>query len=411
MLLREMTSSAFAHSFKRFAQLAVAGLALAGLAACGGGGSSTPAATAPTTPTTPTPTPDIPITPAPATDHPNTLAAAVVVAAGATVEGSIDPADDVDFFKLQLTDPGTVTFWTTGEADTAIGLLDGEGNDLSPTVSGGRVSKATSLDEVFARVSGQDGSTGPYALHNTLASAAEDRYPNTEEAAVVIAAGAAVEGFISPVNDVDVFKLPLTVPPGKVVTFWTTGELDPEIALFGWGEDEGDGSPDSANLHENLTFSKEGRRVSVATALDEVFVRVQKHGSTGPYTLHNTIADVQLVGCLTGSVDREDPFKTGTEYCYFQVPYPGGDDGCRITGLPAVSQCPTTAAAYEYVTSCYGSLAVSTVGHLLATYRYQRAQRDDDGTAYLQRQRELCTSGSGRRIFTIHQQREYTPSR
>ena len=68
MLLREMTSSALAHSFKRFAQCAVAGLALAGLAACGGGGSSTPAATAPTTPTPSTPTPstppEIPITPA-----------------------------------------------------------------------------------------------------------------------------------------------------------------------------------------------------------------------------------------------------------------------------------------------------------------------------------------------------------
>ena len=55
MLLREMTSYAFAHSFKRFAQCAVAGLALAGLAACGGGGSSTPARTAPTPMEDPTP--------------------------------------------------------------------------------------------------------------------------------------------------------------------------------------------------------------------------------------------------------------------------------------------------------------------------------------------------------------------
>ena len=192
MLLREMTSSAYAHSFKRFAQLAVAGLALAGLAACGGGGgSSTPAATTPTTPTPSTP-PEIPVTPAPATDHPNTLAAAVVVAAGATVEGSIDSSDDVDFFKVQLTDPGTVTFWTTGEADTVITLLDGDGNDLSAAAgsvssrpagggaglvtaaadtanSAGRVSVTTGLDEVFARVSGrQGGSTGDYSLHNEV---------------------------------------------------------------------------------------------------------------------------------------------------------------------------------------------------------------------------------------------------
>ena len=164
-MLREMTDSAFAHSFKRFAQLAVVGLALAGLAACGGGGSSTPAKTTPTP--TPTPPPEIPITPA-ATDHPNTLAEAVVIAAGATVEGSIGSPDDVDFFKLQLTDPGTVTFWTTGEVDTAIALLDGEGADLSPTVSEGRVSKATTLDEVFARVSGREGSTGDYNLHNEV---------------------------------------------------------------------------------------------------------------------------------------------------------------------------------------------------------------------------------------------------
>ena len=53
MLLREMTSSALAHSFKRFARCAVVGFALAGLAACGGGGGSS-------TPTPPTPTPPTP---------------------------------------------------------------------------------------------------------------------------------------------------------------------------------------------------------------------------------------------------------------------------------------------------------------------------------------------------------------
>ena len=74
-MLREMTSSALAHSFKRFAQWVVVGFALAGLAACGGGGggSSTPAETTPTTPTPdpdPTPPPDPAPTPAPTPSNP-----------------------------------------------------------------------------------------------------------------------------------------------------------------------------------------------------------------------------------------------------------------------------------------------------------------------------------------------------
>ena len=124
MLLREMTSSALAHSFKRFAQLAVAGLALAGLAACGGGGggSSTPAEKTPATPA-----PEIPITPSPISDI---LAEAVSITGMEAVEGQLDSAEDAEYFKIQIDEPGTVTFWTT-EADVEIQVLDSEGNVLA----------------------------------------------------------------------------------------------------------------------------------------------------------------------------------------------------------------------------------------------------------------------------------------
>ena len=126
-MLREMTSSAFAHSFKRFAQCAVVGLALAGLAACGGGGSSTPAATAPTTPT---PTPDIPITPAP-TDQPaptaDQLEAAVVIAAGETVDGTLESADDVKYYRLDVAETSVVELTIDAEAGTEVALLDSSG--------------------------------------------------------------------------------------------------------------------------------------------------------------------------------------------------------------------------------------------------------------------------------------------
>ena len=237
-MLRERKDPAFARAFKRIAQLALVGIALAGLTACGGGGGgSSTAAKAPTpasdptpTPTpdptpTPTPTPpvttptppEIPITPAP-TDHPDTLEAAADITAGQTVEGSIDSPEDVDFFKLQLTGPSTVTFWTTGEADVAIALKDGEGNDLSATsassipgsssgiqvqavaatagvvaaASDGRVSVTTPLEAVYADLRGRQGSTGDYTLHNEVASNQAPRVLRALSAVTIKAGGAPV---------------------------------------------------------------------------------------------------------------------------------------------------------------------------------------------------------------------------
>ena len=122
MLLREMTSSALAHSFKRIAQLAVAGLALAGLAACGGGGGGGTAA-----PTTP----QIPITPSG-----DTIAEAIDITGMETVEGELDSADDVDYYEIRVDEPTEVTLWVD-TADVGFQVLDSEGNVLATQNSGG----------------------------------------------------------------------------------------------------------------------------------------------------------------------------------------------------------------------------------------------------------------------------------
>ena len=264
MLRKQRTDTVSPCSFKRIARLAMVGLVLVGLTACGGGGgSSTPAkdptpasdpapAPAPTpTPTpaptpAPTPSPEIPITPAP-TDHPDTLEAALDIPANADVESSIDSPEDVDFFKLKLTGPSTVSFWTSGDAKTAIALLDGEGNDLSApgtsstpgsssgiqvqaaattagavvTDSDGRVSVTTGLDEVFARVRGRGGSTGDYNLHNEVA---QDLAPRVLSAF----SGVTVQAGGDPVT-VDLSNH-FTDPEGGSLTFSTsfpTGQVGP----------------------------------------------------------------------------------------------------------------------------------------------------------------------------------------
>ena len=108
---------------------------------------------------------------------------AVPVTPGETITGSLSSPSDVDYYRLPLARPGTVTFWATGEADTVLSLHDGNGNVLSAarviapaggaTVannSGRRVSVTTGLDDVYARVTGRAGGrTGSYSLHNEVA--------------------------------------------------------------------------------------------------------------------------------------------------------------------------------------------------------------------------------------------------
>lgn len=110
----------------------VCGLALFGLAACGGGGDDPPASDKPE------------MTIIPPADHPNTLADAAPIMDGQTVTGVIDSPDDVDFFRLPVTEDSRVGFMLDAEAGLEIALLDSEGNalDIGETESVVRVGAA-----------------------------------------------------------------------------------------------------------------------------------------------------------------------------------------------------------------------------------------------------------------------------
>ena len=142
--MREMTRSSFSHSFKRFAQGAVAGLALVGLAACGGGGGGGSASPAPTTP-------EIPITPAPA-DLPaptaDQLAAATVISAGEPVDGTLESADDVKYYKLDVTERRMIEFTLDADEGIEIAILDSNGNVITT---------AETASEVMTRVQAPEG--------------------------------------------------------------------------------------------------------------------------------------------------------------------------------------------------------------------------------------------------------------
>ena len=148
MLLREMTSSALAHSFKRFARCAVAGLALAGLTACGGGGGGGSASPAPTTP-------EITITPVDPEAVPTEMFdAATDVVADTPVDGELESADDVKYYRLEVAERSEFEFTLDAEAGIEITILDSDGSVIATaeTASEATTTVSAPAGNLFVRI-------------------------------------------------------------------------------------------------------------------------------------------------------------------------------------------------------------------------------------------------------------------
>ena len=81
-------------------------------------------------------------------DHSNTPAGATAIALSESFQGRIDSPNDVDYFRLRVDSPGTLTIRTTGNADPDIAVFDGAGNEV-PGVSGSWIGSIT--QEILGR--------------------------------------------------------------------------------------------------------------------------------------------------------------------------------------------------------------------------------------------------------------------
>ena len=75
-------------------------------------------------------------------DHSDTPAGATAIALSENFRGRIDSPNDVDYFRLRVDVPGTLTIRTTGNADPDIAVFDGAGNEV-PGVSGSWIGSIT----------------------------------------------------------------------------------------------------------------------------------------------------------------------------------------------------------------------------------------------------------------------------
>lgn len=113
-------------------------------------------------------------TPAPppttADDHSNVRSGATSLALGGSRAGRIERAGDVDFFRITLTESGTLTFYTTGSLDTVGQLQDASGLSIGQDDDGGTDSNfniehpQARPGTYFVRVSGYQSNTGNYTV-------------------------------------------------------------------------------------------------------------------------------------------------------------------------------------------------------------------------------------------------------
>ena len=110
-------------------------------------------------------------TPADADDHGNRLDDATTLALDGQQSGRIDPRQDVDYFRVDVTESGTLTVYTTGSFDTFGWLYSGIGTQITWDRNSGedtnfRIERRVYAGTYYVAVESEDRSaTGDYTIH------------------------------------------------------------------------------------------------------------------------------------------------------------------------------------------------------------------------------------------------------
>ena len=205
---------------------------------------------------------------------------ATPLAVGEFIEGEL-LAGDIDYFRVSVSSVGRLIASTTGSTDTYGFIEDSSGNVLHENDDSGedanfRVSAVVEPGTYYIRVRGdRASSTGAYTLTLYL----DDE--GSRAMAVPLAVGASIEGELSPIGDIDYFRVTVSSPGVLIAS--TTGSTD----TYGFIEDglgnvlgENDDSGEDANF-----------RVSAAVKPGTYYIQVRgdRASSTGAYTLTLTL--------------------------------------------------------------------------------------------------------------------------
>ena len=230
-----------------------------------------------------------------ADDHGDYTNNATNLRLGSSVAGRIDPGDDQDVFKLDLSGTsGTTDVWiyTTGELDTQGWLYDSNGNLLTSdddTTSGSevidtnfRIPRPLAPGVYYVLVWSADRvATGDYTLH-----AKADDHGHYFDTATTLLLGDSAAGRIDPGYDRDVFKLDLSGASGTTdVWIYTTGNLDTLGGLYDSNGNLLTSDDDTTSGSEVIDTNFRIPR-PLAPGVYYVLVWSADRVATGDYTLH-----------------------------------------------------------------------------------------------------------------------------
>ena len=146
-------------------------------------------------------------------DHGDTQAAATTVSPGASVWGTIDPADDEDYFSFSVSRTADYWIYTLGDLDTVGELLDSGGMSIDISDRGGALPNPDNFflwqrlqsGTYYIKVTGYGSTDEPYILRIREYTDSTSR----SNAATLNLNGSA-NGTIDPEGDQDYFKLELS---------------------------------------------------------------------------------------------------------------------------------------------------------------------------------------------------------
>lgn len=164
-------------------------------------------------------------------DHGNTTEEATRVGLDSTTAGVIEQGSDVDYFRITVTQAGTLTLETSGTTDTHGSLLSATGTTLAENDDAGagdnfRIVHQVTAGTYYVAVRGYDANeTGSYTLQTgfTLRPAADD-HGDTLGRATGVGLNSTTAGSIEHADDTDYFRI--TITQAGTLTVETTGTTD-----------------------------------------------------------------------------------------------------------------------------------------------------------------------------------------